>query len=201
MQVAIPPIATSILNSRLSKNGHVISVSISAFPAIELLWHDADTVDVRMSTYHSSAGKLGSLLAETGGVGSLHVTVRTLTSGLLTVNDATLSKHGNVLLGTAQVSESDLRSALPGILDSVVPVASSDGQLTLQGTVSVPFIGHVSADFIAKTSSGKIVVSPDLPLLSAFALTVWSQPAVHVLSVAGSPTATGMSVSATATLQ
>jgi hypothetical protein len=201
MQVAIPPIATSILSSRLSKNGHVISVSISAFPAIELLWHDADSVDVRMSTYHASAGKLGSQLATAGSVGSVRVSVGTLTSGLLTVHDATLSKHGDVLVGTAQISESDLRSALPGILDSVVPVASSDGQLTLQGTVSVPFIGRVSADFIAKTSNGKIVVSPDLPLLSSFAFTVWSQPAVHVLSVAGSPIATGMSVSATATLR
>jgi len=201
MQVAIPPIAASILSSRLSKNGHVISVSISAFPAIELLWHDADSVDVRMSTYHATAEKLGSQLAEGGSVGSLHVTVGTLTSGLLTVNDATLSKRGNVLVATAQISESDLRSALPGILDSVVPVASSDGQLTLQGTVSVPILGHLSADFIAKTRDGKIVVSPDLPLLNSFAVTVWSQPSVHVLSVAGAPTATGLSVSATATLQ
>jgi hypothetical protein len=201
IQIVAPRIAASMLSSRLSANGHVISVSVSAFPAFELLWHDADSVDVRMSNYHASADKLGTTLGDAGGVGSLHVSVGTLTSGLLTVHDVTLTKHGNVVTGAAQVHESDLRAALPGLLQSIVPVASTDGQLTLQGTVNVPLLGRVSADFIARTKNGKIVVSPDLPLLSSLAVTVWSQPTVRVLSVSGSPIAGGMSVSATASLQ
>jgi hypothetical protein len=201
VQIATPLIAAKILTSRLSAHGHVISVSVSAFPAFELFWDDADSVDVRMSTYHSTPSKLGSYLGEAGGIGSLHVSVGTLRSGLLTVHDATLSAHGNVVTAGAQVSESDLRAALPGLLQSIVPVASANGELTLRGTVNVPLFGRVSADFIARTKNGKIVVSPDLPLLNSFAITVWSQPSVRVTSIAGAPTATGLSVSATATLR
>ena len=70
-QLLLPGIAADQLRDRLSKNGKVESVSVSAFPAIELLWHDADKVVVRMASYRSRTGKLSSLLDEAGGVGTL----------------------------------------------------------------------------------------------------------------------------------
>src|SRR5207248_45620 len=41
-QLVLPGIAEQRLRDRLSRNGTVIQVHVSAFPAIELLWHHAD---------------------------------------------------------------------------------------------------------------------------------------------------------------
>ena len=50
-QVALPGIAAGQLRDRLARSGQVLSVSVSAFPAIELLWSDADRVTVRLGRY------------------------------------------------------------------------------------------------------------------------------------------------------
>lgn len=40
-QLVLPGIAAQRIRSQLDRYGHVRSVSVSAFPAIELLWHRA----------------------------------------------------------------------------------------------------------------------------------------------------------------
>src|SRR5439155_21407324 len=101
-----------------------------------LLWKYVDWVVVRMGRYRSGAGPLGRLLSETSDVGSLDASAGEFDSGLLTVRNAALRKRGSQLVGTALITEADLRRAIP-ILQSVVPVASSDGRLTLRGTASL----------------------------------------------------------------
>ena len=54
-------------------------------------------------------------------MGSLDASAQEFSSGLLTVRDAALRKRGNQLVGTALVTEADLRRSIP-ILQSVVPV-------------------------------------------------------------------------------
>jgi hypothetical protein len=72
-QLVLPGIAEQRLRDRLSRSGDVLSVDVHAFPAIELLWHHADRVVVRMGRYRSSTGALGRLVSDAGGVGSLDV--------------------------------------------------------------------------------------------------------------------------------
>ena len=62
-QLILPGIATQDLRDRLAKSGRVLQVEIHAFPAIELLWNDADRVVVRMDTYTSVPGHLGLVTA------------------------------------------------------------------------------------------------------------------------------------------
>lgn len=193
-QLVLPGIAAQRLRDRLSKSGKVLEVEVSAFPAIELLWHQADRVVIRMQSYRSSPGHLGSTLAEAGDVGSLDASAGEVDSGLLTVRDASLQKRGNELTGTATVNEADLRAALP-ILDSVQPVASSGGALTLQGTATVLGVtASVNATVTAR--GGQLVVQPDVPFGGLATVTVFSNPHVAVQAVAASPTADGFSVSA-----
>ena len=198
-QLLLPGIAADQLRSRLSANGKVESVSVSAFPAIELLWHDADKVVVRMASYRSGTAKLSSLLDQAAGVGTLDATATVLTAGLLTVHDATLSKRGNQLTASASVAEADLRSAVP-FLQSVTPVASGDGQLTLQGTGSIGgFTG--SLDATVQAQNGKLVLIPQIPLVGGLlTFTLFSDPHVRVQSVGANQTAGGFSVSARARL-
>jgi hypothetical protein len=177
-QIVLPGIAAQDLRDRLSKHGQVLSVSISAFPAIELLWHRADKVVVRMARYRSTTGHLSSLLDETANTGSLDASARELDTGLITLHDATLKKRGNQLLGSATVTPADLRSALGGAIQNLQPVASGDGRLTFQGTL----LG-VTADATLRAQNGALVVSPDVPLLNLITVNVFHDPHVYIEGV------------------
>ena len=193
-QLVLPGIAEQQLRDRLNRSGRVESVHVSAFPAIELLWNDADRVSVRMRNYHSGTAHLGSLLSQAGSVDRVDASAATLTAGLLTVHDAVLRKRGDRVSATAAVTEADLRSAIP-VLDSVVPVGSGNGELTVQGTVTL-FGVTATVDATARAQNGQIVVTPDVPLGGFATITVFSNPAVEVQGVAANPTPTGFTVSA-----
>jgi hypothetical protein len=193
-QLVLPGIAAQRIRDQLSKSGRVLEVSVSAFPAIELLWHQADKVVVRMANYRSGSGKLASLLDQSADVGTLDASAAELTTGLLTVRNATLHKRGNVLTGSAGVTESDLRSAVP-FLQSVTPVASSNGQLTLQGTATVLGVTATVPATVA-AENGALLVRPDIPFGGALTVTIFKDPHIDVQSLSATPTATGFSVSA-----
>lgn len=196
-QLVLPGIAASRLRSRLAQSGQVLSVQVSAFPAIKLLWHHADSVVIRMGRYQPvTPSALGSTLAQAGDVGRLTASAQELVDGLLTLHDATLSKRGDLLAGHATVDESDLRSALP-ILDSVTPVASSGGQLTLQGTASL-FGVTGTIDVTVAARDGDLVAAPDLPLVPT--ITLFSHPGISVEGISARPVAGGFVVNGTAAL-
>ena len=195
-QLVLPGIAAQRLRDRLSKSGQVTEVQVSAFPAIELLWHQADRVVIRLKSYRSNPGHLGSLLGETANVGSVDASATQLDTGLLTLHEATLRKRGNGLTGSATVTTADLRSALGGAIQDVQPVSSGGGQLTLQGTV----LG-VTADATLRAQNGNLVVQPDVPILNFVTVTVFSDPHVAVQGVGAADAPDGFSLSANALLK
>lgn len=194
-QVALPRIAADHLRAQLSTSGKVIDVEVSALPAIELLWHHADNVNVRMDNYHSSTSQLSSLLDESSDVATLHASAHTLTDGLLTLHDTTLTKSGSTLTGSGKVLESDLRSAVP-FLQSVTPVASSHGQLIVRGTGT--FLGlTASIDALVHAQDGKLLVTAELPFgFGGFTLTLFSDPHVVIKSVSATSAPGGFALTA-----
>jgi hypothetical protein len=195
-QLVLPGIATQQLRDRLSHSGKVISVSVSAFPAIELLWHQAGSVNIHLASYHTTSGGVGSQLSQTADVGSLNATVGVFQAGLLTLRNATLRKRADELVGSAQVTESDLRAAVP-VLQSVTPVASGNGELVLRGRFSA-FGLSAAVDATVSASGGALVVAPDLPV--APTIRVFSNSHVKVESVSAASNSTGFQVSATGRL-
>lgn len=193
-QLVLPGIAEQQLRDRLSRSGDVEHVEIHAFPAIELLWKQADRVVVQMGSYRSGTGHLASLLSEASGVGTVDASAGTLTAGLLTVHDAVLQKRGDRVSATARVTESDLRSAVP-VLQSVVPVASGGGELTLRGTASL-FGVTATIDATVRAQNGEIVVTPDVPFGGFATITVFANPAVEVTAISAAPSPGGFQVSA-----
>jgi hypothetical protein len=195
-QLILPGIAAQQLRDRLSRNGTVLDVAVHAFPAVELLWHQADRVVIRMGEYHSSSRALGNSLSETQDAGSLDASATEVRAGLLTLRDATLRKRGNQLIGSARVTEPDLRAAVP-FLDSVVPVSSGNGQLTLRGTAGL-FGVTTTVDATVAARDGKLLVAPDVPLGGFATLTLFSNPHVEIEAVSARPIADGFVVRATA---
>jgi len=197
-QLVLPGIATQRLRDRLSRSGRVLEVKVSAFPAIELLWHNADSVVVRMASYRASPAKLPGTLDQAGDVGSLRASAQLFQDGLLTLHDASLVKQGNRLSGSAVVAESDLRAAAP-FLTSVTPVASSDGRLTLRGTATLLGLS-ATVDATVSAQDGKLVVAPDLPFGGLATITLFSDPRINVQGVSASPAPGGFTVRGTAVL-
>ncbi|HEX8976832.1 MAG TPA: hypothetical protein VF781_09995 [Solirubrobacteraceae bacterium] len=198
-QLLLPGIAAQRLRDRLARSGQVRSVSVSAFPAIELLWHQADRVTVRLGRYRSTTAGLSRLLEDASGVGTLQASADELSAGLLTLRNARLRKSGAQLSGSAQITEADLRAALP-VLNSVVPVASGGGRITLQGTATVLGITG-TVDATVAPQNGALLVIPQVPFGVLGTLRVFSDPRIAVDSVAAARTATGFSVSAAGRLR
>ncbi len=194
-QLVLPGIAAQQLRDKLARSGRVLAVKVEAFPAIELLWHQADRVVIRMASYRATPGHLGNSLAGASDTGSLYASAQRLQTGLLTLRNATLTKHGNELVGSAAIANADLRSAVPAI-QGVTPVASGDGKLILRGTAF-----GVSADATLMAVDGKLVVQPDVPILNFFTLTVFSNPHLHVQGVAARTLPGGFELSGRAQLR
>jgi hypothetical protein len=198
-QLVLPGIAASRLRDQLSKSGTVLSVKVSAFPAVELLWGQAGSVVVRMSRYQAGASEIGSKLGGAADVDTLDVSAQEVQSGLLTVRDARLRKQGNELIGTAVVRQADLRAAVP-FLDNVQPVASSGGQLILRGTATLLGL-NASVDVVVAARNGALVVAPNVPFGAVATITLLDDPHVRVESVSAAPVPGGFSIEARATLQ
>lgn len=197
-QLVLPGVAEQRLRDRLARSGEVLSVRVKAFPAIELLWHHADSVEIRMGSYRSDPGDLSGLLSDAGNVGSLDASASEVEAGLLRLREATLRKRGDRLTGTAHVTESDLRAAVP-FLDTVQPIASSGGRLVLRGTATVLGL-TATVDAIVSARDGRLLVAPDVPLGGLATLTIFDNPHVQVQSVTATATADGFMATAQATL-
>ena len=197
-QLVLPGVAEQELRDQLSQSGTVLEVKVSAFPAVKLLWHHADSVVVRMARYRSGSGPLGDRLGQTAGVGKLDASVQELDSGALTLRNATLIKRGSELSGAATVLNADLRAAVP-FLNDVQPIASGEGRLTLRGTASLLGL-RASVNATAAAQNGALVVAPDVPFGGIATITLFDHPNVRVQSVSAVAVPGGFRVSAQATV-
>lgn len=193
-QVILPRVAESRLRDELSSTGTVTSVSVHAFPALELLGQKADSVRVRWSRVRIGSGDLADELASTSRAGALDARAELATFGPLKLRDLRLIKKGNALTGSASLTEGDLASALPVSL-GLHPVSSSDGALVLEADV-----GPVAVRARLSASDGALIIAPD-GLLGGFAsVTVFSDPRVRVTGVGARSSPGGFTVVARARL-
>jgi hypothetical protein len=198
-QLVLPGIAASRLRDQLSRSGDVLAVKVSAFPAIELLWGQADKVVIRMGRYQGGASEIAGRLDAAGDVGAIDASAEEVNSGALTLRNARLRKQGDELIGTAVVRQADLRSAVP-FLDNVQPVASGDGALVLRGTASLLGL-TTSVDVVVAAQNGNLVVAPNVPFGGLATITLFSNPHVRVQSVAAASVPGGFSIEAVAKVQ
>lgn len=185
-QLVLPGIAAGRLRGMLARSGSVRSVSVSAWPAVELLWHHADSVTVSMRSWSSAPGRLDGRVSSLGDVGTVHATVGVVHVGLLTIHRASLAASGGRIVGEGTVRESDLRGAVP-FLRSVVPVTSAGGRLVLRGTASVLGLIGGSLDATVRAAGGALVLSPDVALGGLATVTVFSSRSVRVTGVSARP--------------
>jgi hypothetical protein len=183
-QVFLPGIAASRIKSRVARYGTVESVSVSAWPAVKLLWGDADSVTVRAGSLRSGPEQAAALLREARGVGDMKLTATSAQVGQLAFGDMSLSKHGDALRVQARMTDADVREALPEGFDAHL-VKSEGGEVELSVSGALFGVG-ATVNAVASASEGKLTVRPRGFLIEALQLTLFDEPHVYVESVSAS---------------
>ena len=197
-QIVLPRVAASRISSRIGRYGHVEHVSVSAFPAIELLWGDADSVHVEAGSLSLAPGQAASLLHEGRGADDIDISAAAVRVGSLAVTDAVLRKRGAQLSAHAHATQAAVRAALgPGV--SVRLLSSEGGRVRVAATGSLFGVGATVAA-VAESEDGKLVVHPEGLLLEGFRLTLFHDSHVHVIGVAARQDASGYVLGMTALL-
>ena len=180
-QLFLPRIAASKISSRVGKYGHVERVHVSAWPAVELLWGDADSVSVTASELRLSAAQAANLLWEGRDADRIDLTVRSARIGPLAMTDVSLRKRGRRMSAQAHLSAADVKAALPPGFD-VQLLGSRRGQVEVRASGGLFGVG-ASVDALAGASGGKLVAHPSGLLLERLQLTLFSDPHVYVEGV------------------
>jgi hypothetical protein len=183
-QVFLPKIAAGRISDRIGKYGSVESVHVSAWPAVELLWKHAGSVEVKATRLRVSPAQTSKLLAEASGVDRMDVSVASVQEGPLRLRGVSFHKRGSRMSATAHLGMADVAAALPpGI--GVALLGSGGGKVEVRASGGLFGVG-ASVDAVAEAEGGKLVVHPRGFLLEAIKLTLFSDRRVYVTGVSAS---------------
>jgi hypothetical protein len=207
-QAFLPSLAARRVRERVARYGSVRSVSVSAFPAIELLWGKAASVNVSAGALSVPADRIASLLWEAHGVSSMTLTAHraTLTSVPslprgLTVSTLRVEKRGTAISASATLTQAQLDEALPSGFH-VEPTASGGGEVEARASGGL-FGVQASITVLVRPLEGRLVAEPrGFPFAGIASVTLFSDPHLKIDSVGvrvlrGQPPTYGLALSAT----
>ena len=182
-QLALPAIAARIARDQIGKYGTVRSVSLHAFPAIELLWGRAESATVRAGDLRLSVSQFDGLLPKLDGVQNIDMTAESLQFGPLRMRDVSIRKRGHELTTRGTLTQADLQSALPaGVAVQLVESAAGAVEVRVSGSLF-----GIGASVLALLSAqeGKLVAQPQgFPFAGLARITLFSDPHIAVQAVA-----------------
>jgi hypothetical protein len=188
-QVLLPRIAASEISSRVARYGGVESVSVSAWPALKLLWGQADSVKVKARSLALEPAQAAKLLWEGRDVAREDLSAELVKVGSLQLSDATLHKRGAHLSAVASADQAGVRAALPEGFD-VRLLRSQGGQVEVQASGGLFGVG-ASVNAVALASDGRLVAHPLGFLIEGLQLTIFTDPHVYVEGVSAGAAASG----------
>lgn len=191
-QVLFPRIAADRVRSKLERYGLVGSVSVTAWPAIDLLWGKADSVTIHASTLTLSPAQVTSLIVQARSFHDLNVSVAHVTlhiPGLpvgVEVANAHVTKRGSAVTASSTVTQSQLDHALPGGV-GVTPLHSGPEGVTVRASGAL-FGISASLDVLVRPFEGNVIAEPEgVPFASLASLTLYSDPHLKVREIALDP--------------
>jgi len=183
-QLFLPGIAASRISDRVGRYGRVRAVHVSAWPAVKLLWGDADSVSLRAGQLRVSPANAAKLAHEARGVAKLDATATAVRLGSLQLSAVSLRKRGDELSAEAFVSESAVHAAIPSSLELRL-LRSQAGSVEVSAAGGL-FGFSTSLDAVVQPREGRLVAVPRIFPLHAVTLTLFSDPHVYVGGVAAS---------------
>jgi LmeA-like phospholipid-binding len=180
-QLLLPRIAANRISARLSRYGTVESVSVSAWPALKLLWHSADSVTVRARSLNLTAAQTATLLWEARRLDRIDLTASSMTEGPLRLSAVSIHKRAKSLTGQAKITATDVDSALPEGFGSQL-LSSERGEVKVRVSGGLFGVGG-SVDAIVQASEGKLIARPIGFPLDALSVTLFSEPHIYLQGV------------------
>jgi hypothetical protein len=178
-QFALPAIAARIARDQLAKYGTVRSVSVHAFPAVELLLGHAQSARVETGDLRMSDSQFDGLVPRMRGIESIDMSADSLQLGPLRVRDLRAEKRGEELEVRGNLTQADLQSALPAGMEVRLVESVGDG---VEVRVSGSLFG-VGASVLALLSAqeGKLVAQPQgFPFAGFARITLFSDARLFV---------------------
>jgi hypothetical protein len=178
-QLLLPVLAAQRVRSQLARYGTVRSASVSAFPAIELLWGRAQSATVSAANLTMDAPQLGELLWQARGVQRLELRAESIHVGSLAMLHATARKNGGELYTQGTITEAQLRAALPGSTAFGLVGRAPDG---VEVRVGGSLLGvGASVEALLSARDGKLVAQPHgIPFAGLVKLTLFSSAHLYV---------------------
>lgn len=187
-QLLLPSIAARRVRDRVARYGSVKGTSVSAWPAIELLWGKAQSVTVSAGALTVAANQFASLLSEARQAHDLTVSADAVNLGIsqlsrpLTVTDMRFTKRGSSVSASAILTQDRLDEALPAGF-RVEPVASVGGQVEVLASGGL-FGAEASIRAVVGASEGKLIAQPKgFPLAGLGTVTLFSDAHLKPRSV------------------
>lgn len=195
-QLVLPGVATERLESQVSAYGNVLSASLGAVPAVELLWGSAESANVRAGHLALTPGELVALLVKARGIDKLYVTaqrLRVLRLGFdvqaLEFRDAVLRKRGEEIIAHATLTSAALAAALPGVRASMSSTPNGTPLIRAGGGL---FGLQAYLDARVQAIGGRLVVVPTQPLLAKLArVTLFADPRLDIFGISAKPAGGG----------
>lgn len=177
-QALLPHIAASTISARIGRYGTIRSVSVTAWPAVQLLWGGVESVRVVASRIALSPVQAGDLLWEASATEELDVTAAQVQIGALRLSHARLRKHGSSLTAEGSVGERQLMATLPkGVV--VRGIQSGGGAIDVRAS-GVLFGVPQSLLIAAGAHDGKVIARAlDFPLAGVH-VTLFEAPHIYV---------------------
>lgn len=182
-QLLLPKLAAQRVRSELAHYGVVRSVSVSAFPAVELLWGHAQSANVSAGNIDMSPAEANRLMGRARGVQRMDIHATSMHLGSLELNDVDLRKRANGLYIDGLLSEADLRAMLPGSTGFELLASKSGGAMM---RVKGNLFGVTAALNVQLSAvEGKLVAQPQGSLFAGLVkVTLLSVPSIDVRSIA-----------------
>ena len=167
-QLLLPRIAESRIRSRLDRYGTVHSVHVSAWPAIELLWGDADSAKVQAGTLALSTARATTLLHEAKGISNISLQRRRRSSGPAAAYSCGSDQ------ARRQAERRGPRERLgrprgPARRESTLRLLGSENGRVMVRATGALFGFGASLDAVAEPSSGRLIVRPQPSMLGTLA--------------------------------
>jgi hypothetical protein len=158
-----------------------MQASVSAFPAVQLLWGSAERVSVRAGALRLTPAQTAKLVWEGRGAERVDASAASVQEGPLALTEAVFAQRGERLHGEATISAAAVHGALPPGLD-VQLLAGGGGQVLVRVSGGLFGVGG-SLQAVALAEDGALVLRPRAAGLAALRLTLFSDPHVFVQGV------------------
>lgn len=177
-QLLLPSIAVRRVRNELAHYGVVRSATVSAFPAIQLLWGNAQSANIKAGNMNMGLSQASELLWKARGVNKIDMSAESMRLGSVTMHGVHMHKQGSSLY--IQGSASNFQGLLPGGVE-VQPVEKVSGGVEVRVTGNL-FGVQSSTDAVLGAVEGNLVAEPQgIPFAGGVKETLFSDPHIQMV--------------------